>query len=116
MVIGIFWIIIFCLFSVIADGIVRYITLYSDITSSQLLFIRCLFATILLLPFVIKDKSIIISKKTCKIYFLRGIFAFASVWIWFYILKFTDFTALIAIGFISPLITSILAIIFLKEK
>lgn len=114
-ILGIAWMLLFCLISIIADGIVRYVTI-GGFSSSQILFIRSILGTLILLPIVIKDKSLFVSRKTLKLYIARGTFAFLGVASWFYILKYADFTALIAIGFTSPLFTSIFAIYFLGEK
>jgi len=112
---GIIWMLIFCLLATIADGIVRYVTI-QGFPSSQILFIRCFLGTIILLPLVIRDKSLFVSKEVFKLYVARGIFSFLGAASWFYCLKYVDFTAIIAIGFTSPLFVTVLAICFLKEK
>lgn len=113
---GIVWTIVYCLASTTADGIVRYITL-QGFPSSEMLFIRSFLGTFLLLPFVLKNRSVQnVTRKTLTLYITRGILAFIAVSIWFYILKYTDFTALITIGFTAPLFTAFLSILFLGEK
>lgn len=115
-ILGIIWIILFCLASTTADGIVRYVTM-QGLPSSEMLFIRSFLGALILLPFVLKNRSIHnLTKKTFKLYAARGIFAFIGVSIWFYILQYTDFTALMAVGFTAPLFAAILSIMFLGEK
>jgi drug/metabolite transporter (DMT)-like permease len=113
--IGILWTLTFCVMSVIADGTLRYVTM-QGFPSSEILFIRSFFGALILLPFVLKNKTIIVKRKTLNLYIARGVFAFLGMAIWFYILQFTDFTALIAVGFTAPLFTSILSILWLREK
>lgn len=114
--IGIIWIILFCLASTTADGIVRYVTM-QGFPSSEMLFIRSFLGILLLLPFVLKNQLIQnVTRKSIRLYIIRGILAFVAISIWFYILKHTDFTALITIGFTAPLFTAFLSIIFLGEK
>lgn len=112
---GIIWIIVFCILSVVADSIVRYVTM-QGFPSSEILFIRSLFGMLLLLPFVLKNKTIFVKRHTLKLYIARGIFAFCSISIWFYILKYTDLAALTAVGFAAPLFTTALSVLWLGEK
>lgn len=114
-ILGIAWMLLFCLASTVADGIVRYVTI-GGFPSSQILFIRCFIGAAILLPFVIQNQSLFVTRKVLKLHIVRGIFAFLGAASWFYILKYVDFTALIAVGFVSPLFTAILAMIFLREK
>lgn len=112
---GILWMLVFCLASVLADGIVRHVTL-TGFSSHQMLFLRSLIATIILLPFVIRDRTIYIDKATFRLYLWRGFFGFLGIGSWFFLLKYADFTAMIAIGFTSPLFVTVFAMFFLKEK
>jgi drug/metabolite transporter (DMT)-like permease len=114
-ILGIILIVTFCFLATITDGVVRYITI-GGLPSSQILFLRCFFGTLILLPVVLKNKSLFVSKKTFKLYLARGILAFLGMSIWFYILQHADFTALVATGFTLPLFTALLAICFLGEK
>jgi drug/metabolite transporter (DMT)-like permease len=135
---GILWTLSFCVMSVLADGTLRYVTMHG-FPSSEILFIRSFFGALILLPFVLSNGSIfhrnkpdlaaangrsksskkikfIIPKKSLNLYLARGFFAFLAMAIWFYILKFTDFTALVAVGFTASLFTSFFSIIYLREK
>ena len=101
--------------AVLADGIARYLTI-DGFPSTQILFVRCAVGSLILLPIVLKDKSVFVSRKTLRLYLIRGILTFSSVASWLYLLKYADFTAMIAIGFLAPLLTSVLAIVFLGEE
>lgn len=112
---GLIWMLVFCLASTIADGMIRYITI-DGLPSSQVLFIRCFLGALILLPFVLRNKTFFISKNILKLYFYRGILAFLGAASWFYFLKYVDFTALVAVGFTTPLFTALLAMLFLGER
>ena len=113
---GIVWSIIFSFTAVLSDVIVRYVTL-QGFPSSQVLFIRCFLGTWILLPFVLKNRVFgTITRKTLQLYITRGVLACIAVGTWFYILQYTDFTALMTVGCAAPLFTTILSIMFLGEK
>ncbi|MEM7617390.1 MAG: hypothetical protein AAF195_03300, partial [Pseudomonadota bacterium] len=103
---------LFCLTSILLDGIIRYLSL-GGFNSIQTLFIRSFFVFLILLPIIIQNnlpgrKGILpsfMSKKIIRLYAISGIFAFIAIASWFHILQYVDFTALMAIGFTSPLFT-----------
>ena len=113
-ILGIAWMLLFCLTGVFADGVARYIII-AGFPFSQIVFIRCFIGSVLLFPFVLRDNSFYVSRQNFIIYLVRGVFAFISLSLWFFVLKYTEFTTLIAVGFTSPLFASLLAIILLKE-
>jgi drug/metabolite transporter (DMT)-like permease len=112
---GIIWMLIFCLAAVIADAVVRYLTI-ADIPAAMLMFIRSVVGALILLPIIIKRRSLSVPRKILKLHFVRTIFIFINILIWFHIIKYVELTSLIAIGFTSPLFATILAILFLGEK
>lgn len=90
---GIIWMLVFCLLSTVTDGMVRYLTI-GGFPSSQILFIRCFLGALILLPIVIRDKSLFVSGPILRLYIVRGIFAFLGAASWFYLLQHADFTAI----------------------
>ena len=54
--IGVAWMILYCLCEIVTDGTIKYIII-SDLPMAQVLFMRALLGAMILLPFVLRDKS-----------------------------------------------------------
>lgn len=111
--IGISWFILSLLISCFNDVLMKY--LGSNIASYQVVFLRFLFGTITLLPFMLHNKS---SFKTSRIslHIVRGALLFGGILFWCLGLNAVKITTATIINFTIPIFVLVLAVIFLKER
>lgn len=112
---GAVWMLTFCAVATLGDTMVRIVTL-GGFPTIQAVFIRSSAGALVLLPFVLANKSLPIARPVMKTYLWRGFFAFLGATSWFYLLKYAEFTSLVAIGFTAPLFAALLAVLFLGER
>ncbi|MBM3630571.1 MAG: DMT family transporter [Alphaproteobacteria bacterium] len=79
-------------------------------------FFRFFFGILLLFPFFIKTKLKVLKTPNLKIHILRVIIIYPSMLLFFYAINFVSIEKANSLTFVVPFITTILAIIFLKEK
>ena len=125
---GIFWKILSCASFAGVNIIVRYLSGSSSLPIEQklstfvIMFFQNLIGTILLLPFILKDLNSInilnklFSSKYRNLHLLRIIIAILGIAIWYFSLTKMPVPQVVAISFISPILTIIGAAILLKEK
>jgi drug/metabolite transporter (DMT)-like permease len=96
--------------------IVKYMSI--SIHPLTLLFYRNLLASIFILPFI--TQSLLTKKNIISLFnftnFIRGILGFISMSLWFIALSGSFVTEVVAISFLTPIITCMLAVVFLQEK
>ncbi len=111
---GISWFILSLVISVINDAFAKY--LGEDLHSIQITFLRFLFATISLVPFMIYcgKKSFYTSR--IGLHFIRGMLLFAAIALWCVGLTQAPIVVATTLTFIIPMFVLILARFFLKEK
>jgi drug/metabolite transporter (DMT)-like permease len=86
------------------------------------MFFQNLIGTVLLLPFILKDLkntnifNKLITSKNCNLHLLRIIIAIFGIALWYFSLTKMPVPQVVAISFISPILTIIGASILLKEK
>ena len=90
--------------------------LSSDLHPIIICFYRCLMGLILISPFVIKNNFQALKSKNMKLQFSRAMINIFSMIFWFSAIGMMQFEKAAALGFTTPLFTTILAIIILKEK
>ena len=114
---GIAWMILTGIFFVAVTGPVRH--LGTEIPAVQGAFIRYVFGTILILPIAIRlwcRPTFTLPKGTeIKLYGLRGLAHGAAVLLWFYAMARISIAEVTAIGYVTPLFTTVAAVIFLRE-
>lgn len=94
--------------------IARYLS--STVNPLVMVFYRNLFALIIMLPFLLKKyqfQEIILNFNLNNL--LRGIFGFLSMYLWFIAISGAPVNTIVSISFLTPIITSLLAVIILKE-
>lgn len=115
--VGIGWMLLTGALFVSVTGIVRH--LGSDMPAAQAAFIRYAFGTLLVLPVIYrllqKDNFRAPSITQYKLYALRGLAHGAAVMLWFYAMARIPIAEVTAIGYTSPIFTTIGAAIFLGE-
>jgi drug/metabolite transporter (DMT)-like permease len=111
---GILWAIITCFLISVMIALVRHLANYFH--PSQIVMMRNLFALIFLLPFVANNIAQIAKTKHIKMHLIRGGTGLVGMLLWFYTITLIPLSEAVAITFIVPIITTIAAIVFLKEQ
>ena len=102
------------MFGALMASSVKYLS--NDLHPIIICFYRCLMGLILILPFIIKNNFYALKSKNIKLQFSRVIINIFSMIFWFSAIGIMQFEKAAALGFTTPLFTTILAIIILKEK
>ena len=110
---GILWFILSLLVSSSGDVFMKY--LGSNVHPYQVVFLRFLFATITLLPWLYTNKSSFITSRI-SLHFIRGALLFGGISFWCMGLNVVKITLATTINFTIPIFVAVLAVIFLKEK
>ena len=79
-------------------------------------FFRFFFGLIIILPYIIKKKDLVLKTNHLKQHFLRAILGLPAMLLYFSALVLLPIEKLTAISFVVPLIVTILAVFFLDEK
>jgi drug/metabolite transporter (DMT)-like permease len=111
---GIFWAILTCFLVSVMISIVRHLS--GQFHVFQIVMMRNFFALVFLLPFIIKNIDQVVKTKNIKMHFLRGGNGFVGMVLWFYVITIIPLSEAVAITFIVPIITTLAAIFFLKER
>ena len=115
--IGIAWMLLTGVLFVAVTGIVRH--LGSDMPAVQAAFIRYAFGTLLILPLCFRlvraTHFQLPAKPQVKLYVFRGFAHGAAVMLWFYAMARIPIAEVTAIGYTSPIFTTIGAALFLGE-
>jgi S-adenosylmethionine uptake transporter len=109
---GILWFILSLFISSANDVVTKY--LGSNIPAYEVVFLRFVFGTLTLLPFMLRDLN---SFKTSRIqiHIIRGALLFGGILFWCLGLNAVKVTMATVINFTIPIFVLILAVIFLKE-
>jgi len=99
--------------ALMASG-VKYLS--SDLHPIIICFYRCLMGLILIAPFMIKNNFQALKSQNFKLQFSRSMINIISMICWFSAIGMMHFEKAAALGFTTPLFTTILAIVLLKEK
>jgi drug/metabolite transporter (DMT)-like permease len=113
-IIGILWAVCASFFVAIMIGIVRKTS--QDLHVTQILMMRCFFALLLLTPLIIKTNGKVFQTKQFGLHFLRSISGFIAMLSWFYVVTKISLPEAVSITFIVPILTTLAAMIFLKEN
>jgi len=111
-IIGIAWMLCHCLLISIMSAMIRELSAKFHIF--EIVFFHNIVAFVLILPFVCKSSNI--KTRKLPLHLLRGALGVISLAMYFYALTIIPLTQARAIALSGPLISSLLAILFLKEK
>jgi len=89
--------------------------LSNDLNPFIICFYRCLLGLIFVLPFVVKNKFRDLKSNNMKLQFNRSMINIISMICWFSAIGMMQLEKATALGFTTPLFTTILAVIFLGE-
>jgi len=102
------------MFGALMASSVKYLS--EDLNPITICFYRCVMGLILILPFIIKNNFQALKSQNIKLQFSRSMINIISMICWFSAIGMMHFEKAAALGFTTPLFTTILAIIILKEK
>ena len=102
------------MFGALMASSVKYLS--ADLNPITICFYRCIIGLILISPFVIKKNFQVLKSQNIKLQFSRAMINIISMICWFSAIGMMHFEKAAALGFTTPLFTTILAIIILKEK
>ncbi len=97
----------------IMGSCVKYLS--DDLNTVMICFYRCLMGLIIVFPFVFKNNFKALKSNNLKLQFFRSIINVISMLCWFSALGMIQLEKATALGFTTPLFTTILAVIILKE-
>ena len=92
---------------------VKYLS--KDLNPFTICFFRCLVGLIIILPFVAQNKFKALKSKNIKLQFIRSFINVISMITWFTAIGIMHLEKATALGFTTPLFTTILAVIILGE-
>ena len=101
------------LFAAIMGASVKFLS--SDLHPLVICFYRCLLGLILILPFVAKNNFQALKSNNIKLQFGRSMINVISMICWFSAIGIMHFEKATALGFTTPLFTTVLAVFFLGE-
>ena len=102
------------MFGALMASSVKFLT--ADLHPIIICFYRCLMGLIIISPLMIKNNFKALKSNNFKLQFSRSIINVFSMICWFSAIGLMHFEKAAALGFSTPLFTTILAIILLKEK
>jgi drug/metabolite transporter (DMT)-like permease len=111
---GICYIILACLFASILISLVRH--LCGQFHIFFIVMMRNFFGLLFFAPQIIKDYKSVLKTNKPHLHFFRGLNGLVSTLIWFHVVAILPLSEAVSISFLTPILTTIVAIIFLKEK
>jgi drug/metabolite transporter (DMT)-like permease len=110
---GIAWMALAGMLFAAMTGIVRH--LGTDMNPIQTSFIRYAFGIVLMVPFFLRLSRAEMHSPNKKLHFVRGIIHAGGVMLWFFAMSRLPIAEVTALGFLSPIFTTIGAAIYFKE-
>lgn len=111
---GISYAILACFFASVLISIVRYLS--SEFHIFFIVMVRNFFGLLFFLPQIMSSYRHVLETKKIHLHIFRGVNGLLSMMVWFHIITVLPLSEAVSISFIIPIITIIVAIIFLKEK
>ncbi len=98
----------------ISHLIVRYVS--PDIHSSQSVFFRGFFGLCVLAPLFLRRGMALFQTRQLRLHVVRAVFSVSSLTCFYYALTVIPLAKATAIGFIAPVVVSLMAVVFFKER
>ena len=110
---GIWWMLLTGLLFVAVTGVVRH--LGTDMNPMQAAFIRYAFGVVLIAPVLLRMFAVGVRPSRLSLHMLRGIAHGSAVMLWFFAMARIPIAQVTAIGFTTPIFTTMGAVLFLGE-
>jgi drug/metabolite transporter (DMT)-like permease len=111
---GIIYAIIATFFASLMVAIVRHLSFTYHIFF--IVMVRNFFALAFFAPQIIKDYKGVFKTKKLSLHIFRGTNGLLGMFFWFYAVAHLELSEAVSISFLAPILTTIMAIFFLKEK
>jgi drug/metabolite transporter (DMT)-like permease len=111
---GIFYALCACFFASILIAIVRHLS--ADFHIFFIVMMRNFFGLFFFLPQILQNHKSVFRTQKLHLHIFRGLNGLASMIIWFHVVTVLPLSEAVSISFIIPILTTIAAIFFLKEK
>lgn len=103
-----------CFFFAAMASLVRHLSV--DFSTSEILLFRNTMSLLLIIPCIVMVDPKLFKTSKWKLYSYRGMNGFVSMLFWFSALSMVPLGDAVASSFLTPIFTTIIAMIFLKEK
>lgn len=111
---GIIYMVLACFFTAIMIGIIRYLTDHYHVFF--IVMVRNFFALTFFFPQIINNYQKLLKTSKPKLHILRAVIGILSMTMWFEALSILPLPEVVALSFAIPIISTVLAIVFLKER
>lgn len=111
---GILYTILACFFASVLITLVRYLS--SEFHIFFIVMVRNFFGLLFFLPEIMRDYKKVLYTNHLRLHVFRGANGLISMMIWFHVVTVLPLSEAVSISFIIPILTTIAAVIFLKEK
>ncbi len=103
-----------CFFASILISLVRHLS--HEFHVFFIVMVRNFFGLLFFLPQIIKDHRDVLKTNKPHLHVFRGLNGLVSMLIWFHVITVLPLSEAVSLSFITPILTTIAAIFFLKEK
>jgi len=111
---GIFYMTLCCFFVSIMVAIVRHLS--DEFHIFFILMLRNFFSLLFFIPEIFKDYKSLLRTKKINLHMIRSTNGVFSMFCWFYSISILPLSEAVSISFMIPFTTTLVAMIFLKEK
>lgn len=111
---GICYAILSCFLASILIALVRHLS--QEFHIFFIVMMRNFFGLLFFLPQIFHDYKKVFATNKLRLHIFRGVNGLASMMIWFHVVTVLPLSEAVSISFIIPILTTVAAIIFLKEK
>lgn len=111
---GIFYAVCACFFASILIAIVRHLS--ADFHIFFIVLVRNFFGLLFFLPQILNDFTSVFKTTKLRLHIFRGLNGLISMTVWFHVVTVLPLSEAVSISFIIPILTTLAAIFFLKEK
>jgi len=111
---GICYALLSCFLASVLITLVRHLS--QEFHIFFIVMLRNFFGLLFFLPQILHDHKKVFATNKLKLHIFRGVNGLASMTIWFHVVTVLPLSEAVSISFIIPIITTIVAIFFLKEK
>lgn len=111
---GICYAILSCFLASVLIALVRHLS--AEFNILFIVMVRNFFGLLFFLPQILHDYKKVFATNKLKLHIFRGVNGLASMMIWFHVVTVLPLSEAVSISFIIPILTTVVAILFLKEK
>ena len=111
---GIIYAILSCFLGSVMIAIVRHLS--SEFHIFFIVMVRNFFGLLFFLPQILRDYKKVLYTSKPHLHIFRGVNGLVSMMIWFHVITVLPLSEAVSISFIIPILTTVAAVYFLKEK